>query len=52
MFVPGNQLNDGGLFREHRDTWLEAIRAGLAKKRDVYAKGAEECQRFVLGEHK
>lgn len=46
-----NHINDGGVFKELRDTLLEAIRAGLQQKKVVYAKGAEECQRFILGQH-
>lgn len=44
-------INDGGVFKEHRDLLLEAVRAGLRRKKEVYTPGANECLQFVLGQH-
>lgn len=44
-------INDGGVFKEHRDLILEAILAGLNQKKSVYTRGAGECLQFFLGQH-
>lgn len=48
---PQNSFNDGGALKELRDSWLEAIKAGLQEKARTYARGAKECLDFYLGDH-
>lgn len=45
------KIDDGGMLKALRDTLLGAVQAGLVRKKEVYAKGAEECQKFILGQH-
>jgi hypothetical protein len=49
--LTGADSFDRGAFVMIRDTWLEAISAGLQEKHREYTPGALECLSFYLGEH-